>query len=445
MVQTHISRLAPAWLARATGALLTLTPALATAQQGGGDAPADASVSASTPGGGNVTVVTLPPAASQSSTSTASEAPSVNAHLPSSSRASSDISSAGDGFDFGGSGSGGSTVRGNAKGSYVVSGQYVPDLHTAKRGDTLWDISNRYFGNPYQWPRVWSYNRQIQNPHWIYPGDHIRLRGNYGVSRSHLGHVRPSPTVRQNTVFVRNLGWVEDGKDPSWGEIVGSPDDQMILSHDDIVYIQLEDEYHVSVGQQLAVIEPLDVDNLAGAELIYIRGTVQVNRYNPKTHMVRARIVESIRPIERGVLVGPIDRRIDEVTAKRNAKDLHAQVIASLDPFVFYGQNQVVFIDRGSKDGVEVGNRFFAVSRGDEWRRGLKNAGRLADKRAITEDDRQARVEDTPDHGDDDRYPTETYGELIVLRVREETAVCLVTASTHELPRGADLVAHQGY
>jgi hypothetical protein len=292
---------------------------------------------------------------------------------------------------------------------------------------------------------VWSYNKQIQNPHWIYPGDHVRLRGNYGVSQSHLGHVRPSPTVRPDTVFVRNLGWVEDGKDPDWGEIVGSPDDQMLLSHGDHVYIQLEDKYHASVGQRLAVIEPMDVDNLAGAELVYIRGTVQVNRYNPKTHMVRARIVESVRPIERGALVGPIDVRIDEVTAKRNSKLLHAQIIASLDPYVFYGKNQVVFIDKGAKDGVAIGNRFFAVTRGDEWRKGLKTAGKLADERAITEDDRFARVEETPDNGEEDRYPSETYGELIVVRVRDETAVCMVTASTRELPRGAALVAHPGY
>lgn len=438
MVRNRVVNPTPTWLARTAGTLLILTPLGAAAQ------PAEGG-EASVPAGDGVTVVTLPPAPSQSYSPAPADAPDVNAHLPSSSQATTDISSSSDGFDFGTGQSGSNTVHGSAKGSYIVSGQYVPDLHTAKRGDTLWDISQKYFGNPYQWPRVWSYNEQIQNPHWIYPGDHIRLRGDYGVRQSHIGHVRPTPTVRPNTVFVRNLGWVEDGQDPAWGEIVGSPEDQMILSHDDQVYIQLEDKYHAAVGQQLLVIEPLDVDNLAGAELVYVRGTVQVNRYNPKTHMVRARIVEALRPIERGALVGPIDRRIDEVSPTRNDREMRAQVIASLDPFVFYGKHQVVFIDRGSRDGVRVGNRFFAVTRGDEWRKGLKNAGRLADMRAITEDDRFARIEETPDHADEKRFPSETYGELIVLRVREETAVCLVTASTHELPRGATLVAHQGY
>jgi nucleoid-associated protein YgaU len=45
-----------------------------------------------------------------------------------------------------------------------------------KKGDTLWDICDGYFGNPWQWPRVWSYNPDILNPHWIFPGDVVRLR-----------------------------------------------------------------------------------------------------------------------------------------------------------------------------------------------------------------------------------------------------------------------------
>ena len=51
----------------------------------------------------------------------------------------------------------------------------VPDSYTVKHGDTLWAICDTYFQNPYQWPRIWSYNPQIQNPHWIYPGDQVKL------------------------------------------------------------------------------------------------------------------------------------------------------------------------------------------------------------------------------------------------------------------------------
>ena len=51
----------------------------------------------------------------------------------------------------------------------------VPDTHVVQKGDTLWDLSSRYYRNAWGWPKLWSYNPQITNPHWIYPGDLIRL------------------------------------------------------------------------------------------------------------------------------------------------------------------------------------------------------------------------------------------------------------------------------
>ena len=46
--------------------------------------------------------------------------------------------------------------------------------YTVQPGDTLWAICDFYFHNPYQWPRVWAYNPQIQNPSLIYAGQVIR-------------------------------------------------------------------------------------------------------------------------------------------------------------------------------------------------------------------------------------------------------------------------------
>jgi len=354
----------------------------------------------------------------------------------------------GDSFDIARPGTGGTTVRGSESGSYIVSGQYVPDIHTAIRGNTLWDISRKYFANPYHWPRIWSYNKQIQNPHWIYPGDHIRLKDpTYGVRQVGygVGFTRRKRMVSPDTVFLRNIGWVRDDKDPAWGEVVGSPDDQMLLSENDQVYIQLDEKRTVTVGQQLTIYEPMDVRNLTDSDLVYVRGTAQVNRYNSKTHMLRARIVESINVIERGAKVGPVDRKIDVVSPTTNEKTIRGRIIGSLYPHAFYAQHTVVFVDRGWAQGVKVGNRFFAVSRGDEWRLTLENAGDMADLRSVTEDDRTVRIETTPDEEADELYPAETFAELLVLRVRENSAACLVTASLREIGRGAIVIARKGY
>ena len=47
--------------------------------------------------------------------------------------------------------------------------------YTVKKGDTLWDISKRFYDDPFLWPRLWQQNQYITNPHHIAPGDRIRL------------------------------------------------------------------------------------------------------------------------------------------------------------------------------------------------------------------------------------------------------------------------------
>ena len=47
--------------------------------------------------------------------------------------------------------------------------------HVVVKGDTLWDICESLYGDPWVWPKVWQLNQHITNPHWIYPGDQIRL------------------------------------------------------------------------------------------------------------------------------------------------------------------------------------------------------------------------------------------------------------------------------
>jgi hypothetical protein len=43
------------------------------------------------------------------------------------------------------------------------------------RGDTLWDLSAKFLGNPFLWPQIWDQNRYITDAHWIYPGDPLIL------------------------------------------------------------------------------------------------------------------------------------------------------------------------------------------------------------------------------------------------------------------------------
>ena len=52
----------------------------------------------------------------------------------------------------------------------------LPDYYFSLPGDTLWEIAQKFLGDAYYWPRLWSVNEQITNPHWIYPGNYIYFR-----------------------------------------------------------------------------------------------------------------------------------------------------------------------------------------------------------------------------------------------------------------------------
>jgi hypothetical protein len=48
-------------------------------------------------------------------------------------------------------------------------------VHVVAKGDTLWQIAAKYYGDPYLWPQIWEKNQYVKDAHWIYPGDPLVL------------------------------------------------------------------------------------------------------------------------------------------------------------------------------------------------------------------------------------------------------------------------------
>lgn len=371
-----------------------------------------------------------------------------------------------DSFDLGAGHGGQGTVHGDENGPVFLGNgpEYspgeVPYSHIVRRGDTLWGIGGLYFQNPYQWPRIWSYNPQIRNPNWIYPGDEVRLKnaGPPGTSTG-AGTALPAPTVplpyqqqtlvdrrRQvpgGTLFLRDQGWIHDDKDEVWGDVTGAAEDKMFLTDFDEIYLHIDKGHEVHLGQDLTLFKPIKSTN-AGT-IVQIGGTARVDQWDPQSRVARAQIIESLGVNERGARVGPLARRFEIVPPRRDDVDVQAHILAAIHPEEFYGANQVVFIDKGEKDGLKPGNRLFVMRRGDAWRRTLVTPS--AGYRVSPEDERYAPpVEQTPgSRKDEQNYPDEVVAELRVVSLRKDTAACMVTESKLEIEPYDLAVSRKGY
>jgi LysM repeat protein len=365
-----------------------------------------------------------------------------------------------DGFDTGGTNTGGGAVYGGSNGpvffndsphSTTLGVTAPPSVHVVQKGDTLWAICDGAFQNPYLWPRIWSYNPQIQNPHWIYPNEQIRLKAGVAMAAPNvntpndgsgngaigMGDRRPPP----DTIFVRDQGYVNDDDSVNWGSIVGSPQDRMYLSDFDQVYLRIGPGHDAKLGQELTVYRP--VRPVAHGQAIAIQGTVRIDDWNPETRIARAQIVETLDAIERGARVGPITRRFEVVSPKRNEVDVTAHVAVAAQPHVFFGQNQVVFIDKGADAGLKAGNRFFVIRHGDAWRQSMVTDQTA--RRIVGEREEPAVVENTPRMRNEGSLPEEVVAELRVVDVQKTTATCMVTRSSKEVEQNDVAVARKGY
>lgn len=389
----------------------------------------------------------------------------LNTYLPSSSQPSMDTSKSSDYFDFAPGKGQTPVVRGDANSGYLPPGHVETDapltaVYTVKRGDTLWELCDRYFHNPWDWPRIWSYNPELQNPHWIYPGDQIRMQsptetakaGPAGPPRQlgngirFIGRVNK---VKPNTVFLRDQGYIDDEVKDVWGEVSGSPDDQLLLSDGDNAYLEIKPGHDVRVGQDLTVFRPVHGEMRGDAKgtLVSILGTARVEKWDSESRIARAKLVESLDVIGRGSMIGPMTRRFEIIAPVPNTAEVQGHIAASVYPHVLYGQNQVVFVDRGAQEGLAPGNRLFVVTRGDAYRKTLVGASQFASAEVHYDSERPATIEKGAalGKGDDSKFPEEVTGELRVLSVRDHSAACLVINSLVEIEPGQNVVARRGF
>ncbi len=337
----------------------------------------------------------------------------------------------------------GNQVR-TADGKATAPGQ----VHTVVTGDTLWDLSQSYLGSPWYWPKVWSYNPEIANPHWIYPGNKVRFfpAGEEVPSRvevvnapAELGQDEVVPAFMEGDEGTVELagqigyqprganrvqlqGFVTSRELDEAGRIAGSFAESKMLSFPDTIYIRFKNKGDVRVGSEYLIfrttqeIEHPDTSDKVGF-LSHFLGKARVIKTDGD--FVTAQITDTWDAIERGDLIGPVNENLMvNLVPRPNEKQLSGTVVIPLVPEqTMVGEHQLVVVDKGSSDGVQVGNTFTVVRQQDF-------GGNLM----------------SPKDGQEAKWPVESIATCQVVDTKDKMSTCILTRSIREVVPGDRVV-----
>ncbi len=253
----------------------------------------------------------------------------------------------------------------------------VPDRYTVAKGDTLWDIAARFLKDPWQWPEVWRLNReQIHNPHLIYPGDAVVLvRGEppqLMLERDALETVKLSPQARAEPIeekaaaipsipyeaiasLLNEGGLVNDQELASAPRILGSSEGRVLFGAGDRVYATASNtsvrRWEI-VRPGPAVTDPDTGENL-GNLLVHIGLMHMLQPGEPALFEIDQTHQEVL---ERDRLYPYFGDGQMAFAPHAPDKPIQAKVAATLNAAKLTGTYSSVVLNKGFKDGLEVGH-----------------------------------------------------------------------------------------
>ena len=271
----------------------------------------------------------------------------------------------------------------------------APDTYVVKKGDTLWDIAGVFLRYPWYWPEIWYVNPQVQNPHWIYPGDVLRLiyvDGKPRITVGTAGEVRLSPQVRTDPLsqairtipydilmnFVRHPSLLTRKQVDEGPYVVGFRGRHIVGSSTNEIYVKglgnppAGTEYtivHVGNDLRSELRDPDDGDLLGYlgiyAATVRVITTTDSKHEDPLTHVT---VLNGGREIAQGDKVFPAGAKFGDDLVMSAPKDLklNGQVLAVVDGLAVAGKYQVLAINRGKRDGLVPGNVVAIFARGVE-------------------------------------------------------------------------------
>ncbi len=259
-----------------------------------------------------------------------------------------------------------------------------PQKHVVVRGDTLWDISGMFLKYPWHWPDIWQVNPQIENPHLIYPGDVLTLVYRDGKPVLELTRgptpYKMSPQVREMALEKAIPTIPLDALRPFLSRpnvvgaevldrapyVVAGADERLISGTGDKVYVRKVDELdgqHYSIFRGGKVYRDPITKEILGYEAIYTADAWLSEIAEVST--------AELRKTTREVLIG--DRLLPVVDEDYEANfyphspedNFEGHIISVFDGVSQVGQYQVVVLNRGEREDLEVGHAVSVYQAGD--------------------------------------------------------------------------------
>lgn len=317
--------------------------------------------------------------------------------------------------------------------------------HTVQKGDTLWGICEKYYGDPDHWPKLWQMNPFVTNPHLLNPGDIITLFKQEPVKKVETPKVEkkppiekaePEPSIKGITVDgftdIKTLGFLTLKKLTPWGTIFASEESKIILSKNDIAYVIMDKNRKVKSGDEFGIYTSSSLlkHPVTGKDLGYtfsihgklvIEGNIgQVHKkdgFHEKNNVYQAKITELYSPVQTDDLIMPYSSVSPCVLPVSYDKEFLGNIV-SVKEDIIIRRYSVVYIDRGFNHGIRRGNMFEVV---------------------------KSNILRSPDPADEDqqgfRYnmilPDIPIGIIMILESRPETSTALVLQAKEDIPRGA--------
>jgi hypothetical protein len=267
-----------------------------------------------------------------------------------------------------------------------------PTRYIVKRGDTLWDISTHFLVEPWRWPEIWQTNPQVQNPHLIFPGDELSLfyrdgqpvvqvtrrgdeaaPGDDGVIRRRTGprEVKLSPQVhvmdRAESVptipidairpFLARPLVLGEGEFEAAPYVVSAGREALVSSMGREIFVRgLKPEQGTRFGvyrRGQKYRNPANENEILGYEAIHVADATVQKPGDPATVL----LLTSTQGVRAGDRLFPVtdDQVVTNFMPRAPDWDVNGQIIAVVDGVTQIGEQDIVVLDIGSRDGIEEG------------------------------------------------------------------------------------------